>query len=191
MTESVSPEPLNRDELDLANGKPIADALRLKSSKEVAREALNRAKGAARAKGLYPGKEARRSPIEAQVSGARSGGRDPRSLSDTLGSLLVQRGWNQDVAVGGVIGRWTDIVGTDIAAHSTAETFENNVLTVRAHSTAWATQLKFLMPELMRRIAQEIGNGVVQEIRILGPDSPKFSRGRFSVKGRGARDTWG
>lgn len=192
MTGRESQDPLiSAEEESLANGKPVAEALHLKTTKEVSREALNRAKAAARAKGLYPGKEARRSPIEAQVSGARSGGRDPRSLSDTLGSLLVQRGWNQDVAVGGVIGRWPQIVGEDIAQHSTAETFENNILTVRAHSTAWATQLKFLAPELMRRIGLEIGDGVVREIRILGPDSPKFSRGKFSVKGRGARDTWG
>lgn len=175
----------------LANGRPVAQALNLKSNKDVAREALNRAKAAAKAKGLYPGKEAFRAPLEPQVSGSRSGGRDPRSLTETLSTLLVQRGWNQDVAVGGVIGRWPSIVGDDIAAHSTAETFENNILTVRAHSTAWATQLKFLIPDLMKRISQEIGNGIVQEIRILGPDSPKFSRGKYSVRGRGARDTWG
>ncbi len=189
----VTPEPsgLFEPHDDLSDGRPITESLGLKPAGEVAREALNRAKTAAKAKGLYPGKAARRTPLEPQVSGSRAGGRDPRTLTETLGTLLAQRGWNQDVAVGGVIGRWPQIVGEDIAAHSTAETFENNVLTVRAHSTAWATQLKFLIPNLLNRIAQDIGDGVVREIRIIGPDAPKFSRGRFSVKGRGARDTWG
>lgn len=173
------------------DGRPISESLGLKPTGEVAREALNRAKSAARAKGLYPGKAPHRAPLEPQVSGARSGGRDPRTLTETLGALLAQRGWNQDVAVGGVIGRWPQIVGDDIAAHSTAESFENSVLTVRAHSTAWATQLKFLIPNLLSRIASDIGDGVVREIRIIGPDAPKFSRGKFSVRGRGARDTWG
>lgn len=182
---------LSRSEEELANGRPVVDALSLKSNKEFAREALNRAKVAARAKGFYPGKEPRKGVVEAQVSGARVGGRDPRSLNETLGALLAQRGWNQDVAVGGVIGRWPNIVGEDISAHSTAETFENSVLTVRAHSTAWATQLRFLIPNLLERIALEIGDGIVREIRVLGPDAPKFTKGRYSVKGRGARDTWG
>lgn len=192
MTENQpQDELLSRSDEELANGTPIVHALGLKTNREFAREALNRAKAAAKAKGFYPGKESRKGVVEAQVSGARVGGRDPRLLTDTLGALLAQRGWNQDVAVGGVIGRWPSIVGDDIAAHSTAETFENNILTVRAHSTAWATQLRFLIPNLLSRIAQEIGDGIVREIRVLGPDAPKFSKGKYSVKGRGARDTWG
>ncbi len=173
------------------DGQPIAEALALKPPAEVAREALNRAKAAAKSRGLYPGKQAFKPILEPQVSGARAGGRDPKSLSETLGNLLVQRGWNQDVAVGGVIGRWAAIVGEDIAAHCTAETFENSVLTVRAHSTAWATQLKFLSPDILQRVGADVGDGVVKELRILGPDTRNFSKGRFSVKGRGARDTWG
>lgn len=176
---------------DDVTGVPVAEAFELETPKEYARAALNRAKANARARGLYPGKQAPSRFTEPQVSGARTGGRDPKPLSATLGALLVQRGWNQDVAVGGVIGRWPEIVGKDISQHCTAESFENSILVVRAHSTAWATQLKFLSPEIMRTISSEVGDGVVQEIRILGPDSPKFTRGKYSVKGRGARDTWG
>ncbi|WP_435298913.1 DUF721 domain-containing protein [Timonella sp. A28] len=172
-------------------GRPVFEILGLNTAGEVAREALNRAKSAARARGLYPGKSTTRATPELTYSASGKSTRDPKMLSDALGTLLAQRGWNKDVAVGGVIGRWPAIVGEDISSHCTAELFENGVLTVRAHSTAWATQLKFLTPELMNVISREIGEGVVLEIRILPPDMPSFSRGKFSVKGRGARDTWG
>lgn len=172
-------------------GEPVAVVLGLKPPSLVAKEALNRERAAARAKGLYPGKVQHRSYIEPQRSGSRKDARDPRLLGDALGNLLVQRGWNQDVAVGGVIGRWPEIAGPEISQHCTAESFENSVLTVRAATTAWATQLRFLSPELIAAVAKQVGPDVVKEIKILAPDAPKFSRGKYSVKGRGPRDTWG
>lgn len=172
-------------------GEPIVEILGLKSAVEVAKEALNRERAAARAKGLFPGKVQRRSFIEPQHSGSGKDARDPKLLGDALGKLLVQRGWNQDVAVGGVIGRWAEIVGPDISQHCTAESFENSVLTVRAATTAWATQLRFLSPQLLAAVDKQVGVSVVKEIKILAPDAPKFSHGKYSVKGRGPRDTWG
>ena len=172
-------------------GEPIVEILGLKSAVEVAKEALNRERAAARAKGLFPGKVQRRSFIDPQHSGSGKDARDPKLLGDALGKLLVQRGWNQDVAVGGVIGRWAEIVGPDISQHCMAESFENSVLTVRAATTAWATQLRFLSPQLLAAVDKQVGVSVVKEIKILAPDAPKFSHGKYSVKGRGPRDTWG
>lgn len=175
----------------VAAGEPVAAVLGLKPPNLVAKEALNRERAAARAKGVYPGKVQHRSYVEPQRSGSRKDARDPKLLGDALGKLLVQRGWNQDVAVGGVIGRWPEIAGPEISQHCKAESFENSVLTVRAMTTAWATQLRFLSPQLMAAVAKQVGPDVVKEIKILAPDAPKFSRGKYSVKGRGPRDTWG
>jgi predicted nucleic acid-binding Zn ribbon protein len=36
-----------------------------------------------------------------------------------------------------------------------------------------------------------VGEGVVGHIEVLGPDAPSWKRGRLSVRGRGARDTYG
>ncbi|XBH21268.1 DciA family protein [Jonesiaceae bacterium BS-20] len=187
-TEQLDPEEVAAR---VGAGEPVAVVLGLKPPSLVAKEALNRERAAARAKGLYPGKVQHRSYIEPQRSGSRKDARDPRLLGDALGKLLVQRGWNQDVAVGGVIGRWPEIAGPEISQHCTAESFENSVLTVRAATTAWATQLRFLSPELIAAVAKQVGPDVVKEIKILAPDAPKFSRGKYSVKGRGPRDTWG
>jgi predicted nucleic acid-binding Zn ribbon protein len=112
-------------------------------------------------------------------------------VSDTLAALVRDRGWTQDLSVGGVVGRWRDVVGDQVADHCEPETFEDGVLTVRTDSTSWATNLKLLAPQLLRRLADDVGEGVVTEVRVLGPAGPGFKRGPRSVPGRGPRDTWG
>lgn len=178
------PEPSRR-------GLPVNEQVELTPPGEVARAALNRAKAAARAKGLRPGTPGRRRQVELQSSGAHPGGRDPQLLGDTMARLLNERGWNADVSVGGVIGRWRQVVGEQVAEHCTPETFEDKVLVVRADSTAWATQMQLLVPRLLDRLAQEVGKDVVERVTVLGPAGPGFRRGRRSVRGPGAGDTWG
>jgi predicted nucleic acid-binding Zn ribbon protein len=107
--------------------------------------------------------------------------------------LLVERGWQGDAAVGGVMGRWAAVVGAEIAAHSEPVSFdaEAGELVVQAESTAWATELRLLAPVLLRRLAEELGDRTVTYVKVLGPRAPSWRRGRLSVRGRGARDTYG
>ncbi|WP_084617976.1 DUF721 domain-containing protein [Jonesia quinghaiensis] len=177
---------------DLPKPRPrsVAEVDGLMPPSAVAKLALNRAQAAARSRGLHPTNRRRADELKAEGSQLRAR-RDPQLFGETLGSLLSERGWNADVAVGGVLSRWPEIVGKDIADNSTAESFDDGILRVRAHSTAWATQLKFLTANILAAIAKVIGDGVVIELKIVGPDAGSFSRGRLRVKGPGARDTWG
>ena len=119
-------------------------------------------------------------------------GRDPKLLGDQLDQFVVERGWVVDVAVGAVIGRWPQIVGPEIAQHCAPVDFVDGVLTVRADSTAWATQLRLLSSSLLTRLAEDVGEGTVAEIRVVGPGAPSWSRGQRRVQdGRGPRDTYG
>jgi len=162
--------------------------------------ALGRARAAARAKGLRPGSRAGRSDSRAarvarRALGAGSqpgdSGRDPALLGSQVEALLAERGWHQDVSAGAVMGRWASIVGPGIADHATPASVADGVLTVRAVSSAWATQLTLLRPHLLERIAGEVGPGVVTEIRVVGPGAPSWVRGKFRAKGAGPRDTYG
>lgn len=178
------------------DGEPAArEDEQLAAPSDVVRAALNRAKAAARAKGLRPGSPARRSAlVDPPRHGSGSGptGRDPQLLTDTLSRLLRDMGWKEDIAVGGVVGRWREVVGDQIAEHCVPETFEDKVLVVRASSTAWATQVRLLTPTLLRRLAEEVGEGVVADVKVFGPGGPGFGRGPRRVRGgRGPRDTWG
>lgn len=159
---------------------------------EAAAAALARARAAAKAKGLRPGLRPRRRVKDVPVGERTSTGRDPKLLGEQLDQFVVERGWAVDVAVGAVIGRWPQIVGPEIALHCAPVVFEDGVLTVRADSTAWATQLRLLSSSLLARLAEDVGEGTVSELRVLGPGAPSWSRGqRRANDGRGPRDTYG
>ena len=116
---------------------------------------------------------------------------DPQLLGQAIGGLLDQQGWQQRVAVGSVFGRWAEIVGPDLAAHTKPDTFADGELAVIADSTAWATQVRLLAPQLVRRLAAELGDGTVRRVKVRGPEAPR-QRGGWRVPGsRGPRDTYG
>jgi predicted nucleic acid-binding Zn ribbon protein len=163
---------------------------------EAAALALARARKAAADKGLRPGLKPlrRRRPAEHPAgtpSGSGPDARDPLLIGEQLEKLVADRGWEVDVAVGSVIGRWQQIVGPDIAEHVQPVSFENGVLTVRAVSTAWATQMTLLTSALLGRLEQEVGAGTVSEIVVTGPSGPTWAKGRRRSPGRGPRDTYG
>ena len=165
---------------------PVGDAA------EASAAALARARAAAKARGLRPGLKPRRRTKDIPVGQRSTGGRDPKLLGDQLDQFVVERGWAGDVAVGAVIGRWPQIVGLEIAQHCTPVDFIDGVLTIRADSTAWATQLRLLSSSLLGRLAEDVGEGTVGELRIVGPGAPSWSRGlRRANDGRGPRDTYG
>ena len=157
-------------------------------------DALLRARAAARARGLRPGVKPKRRFKDMPGTGGegRRGGRDPQTLSDELDAFVSERGWKVDVAVGSVIGRWPSIVGSEVAQHCHPVEFVDTVLTVRADSTAWATNLRLMANTLMASLAREVGEGTVSQIRVVGPSAPSWSKGARRVQdGRGPRDTYG
>ena len=105
---------------------------------------------------------------------------------------MADRGWEVDLRVQAVFGRWAELVGVDVAAHTTPETFADGKLVVRTDSTAWATQLRMLAPTVVRRLNEELGHGTVTLIDVLAPHGPSWKKGRYSARdGRGPRDTYG
>ena len=176
---------------DPATDEPNANTL--DTTDMAAASALARAREAARAKGLRPGSRPmrKRRPMGQQVSGSGRDGRDPALLGDQMDRLLIDRGWNVDVAVGSVMGRWPAIVGQDVAEHCTPVTFGDGVLTVRADSTAWATQLRLMSSSILGRLETEVGKDAVIELRVQGPSAPSWTRGPRKATGPGPRDTYG
>lgn len=183
---------------DASTTSDPVEADRGELAREAALAALGRARASAKAKGLRPGMrpaKRRRRPDEATYTGARVdtiGGRDPSLLGEQLQHLLAQRGWQTEVAVGSVMGRWGDIVGEYIAANTTPLTYQDGVLTVRTASTAWATTLRLDSSRIIGLLNDEIGPDAVTELRFVGPNAPSWRRGyRQASDGRGPRDTYG
>jgi len=108
-----------------------------------------------------------------------------------VGRLVAERGWTSPVAVGSVMAEWATLVGPEISAHCTPESFTDTTLHVRCDSTAWATQLRLLSISLLEKFRTELGDGVVTSIQVLGPTAPSWRKGGRTVNGRGPRDTYG
>ncbi|BAS15187.1 UPF0232 protein SCO3875 [Arthrobacter sp. Hiyo8] len=73
------------------------------------------------------------------------------------------------MAVGSVMAEWDALVGPEISAHCTPESFTDTTLHVRCDSTAWATQLRLLSTSLLDMFRKELGDGVVTSIQVLAP----------------------
>ena len=116
---------------------------------------------------------------------------EPRSIGRVIKKTTHDRGWDSSTAMGSVMAQWPVIVGDNVAQHCSIETFNDRTLIVRCSSTAWAKQLVLLLPHIERRIAEEVGAGVVDQVIVRGPSAPSWNKGRWSVKGRGVRDTYG
>ncbi len=109
-----------------------------------------------------------------------------------MSRLVDDHGWDVDLRVAGVFARWAELVGDEVARHVVPESFADGVLAVRTDSTAWAAQLKYLAPELVKRLNAELGHGTVTLVEIAGPHLPSWKKGPRSVRdGRGPRDTYG
>lgn len=170
-------------------------------ARRAAAAALARAKSDARARGERApsgGQEAERLAYGGPPPSAgrrRQGGQprreDPQPLQAAIDGLLDDQGWRTAAAVGSVFGRWGQIVGQDLAVHTRPGGFTDGELMVIADSTAWATQVRLLAAQLVRRLNSELGDGTVIRVKVTGPVPPRRS-GPWRVRdGRGPRDDYG
>ncbi|MFZ1381533.1 MAG: DciA family protein [Scrofimicrobium sp.] len=116
---------------------------------------------------------------------------DPRPIGAILDKEVRDRDWQRSLATGQVIGRWDEIVGDVVAQHCPIDSFSGGRLVVQADSTAWAQELKILLPEVMGAIDRAVGVGIVESVVVLAPRAPSWKHGPRSVPGRGPRDTYG
>ena len=132
-----------------------------------------------------PGQQGRRGRAEG-ARRPRRGGRtrreDPQPLSTALDGLLAEHGWRTAAAVGSVFGRWDQLVGADVAAHTRPERFSDGELLVIADSAVWATQVRLLTSTLLRRLNEELGHGTITRVVVRGPAPPR-RMGPLRVRG--------
>ncbi|MBV9832173.1 MAG: DUF721 domain-containing protein, partial [Marmoricola sp.] len=117
-------------------------------------------------------KRPRRRVADAQVSGAHPDDRDPKTLDDAMARFVGEQGWETELRVQGVFARWSALVGQDVAEHARPESFADGRLVVRTDSTAWATQIKLLAGDLLRRLNEVLGDDTVTVIDVAGPRAP-------------------
>ncbi|MGY1436835.1 DUF721 domain-containing protein [Streptomyces reniochalinae] len=181
---------MERPEEESAAGKEPQPS----SGVDLARVALRAAKEQARARGAEAQQRRQARRGGGLRSGARRDGRDPLPLGAAVSRLIAERGWETPAAVGGVMGRWPQLVGPQVAQHCEPQRYdeEERTLSVRCDSTAWATQLRLLAPRLVARLNEDLGQGTVRRIKVRGPEAPRRGYGPLRAPGsKGPGDTYG
>lgn len=116
---------------------------------------------------------------------------DPQLLGEVLKEVISDRGWEREVNLQQLLAKWPDLVGAVNAAHSRPTGFADQVLSVQAESTTWASSLRMIAPALVARLNEQLGQGTVTRVVVSGPQAPSWKKGRRSVPGPGPRDTYG
>jgi predicted nucleic acid-binding Zn ribbon protein len=130
----------------------------------------------------------KKKPIEerAQTPG------DPTLISNVLNNLIQERDWDSGLAEGTLFATWPQVVGPEIAQHTTPLSTLDGRLLVQCSSTAWATQLNLVGPSLLETIQSSAPGALVESLEFIGPTAPSWKRGLRTISnGRGPRDTYG
>ena len=152
---------------------------------QAAREQSQTKRGRAKRSGIRTGRRRR------GWSGPGADERDPQPLGRLASRIAAERGWADHLSGGRVFGEWSTLVGGDVAEHTKPVALKDGELTVQAESTAWATQLRLLQRQIIKRISDGVGKDVVRRIKVQGPAAPSWRHGPRHVPGRGPRDTYG
>jgi predicted nucleic acid-binding Zn ribbon protein len=80
--------------------------------------------------------------------------------------------------LGQVFARWEELVGVDVAAHAVPKTLRDGVLTVAVDHPAWASSLRLLSADLLRRLAAATGEGTVTELVVTVAGSRSRKAGK-------------
>jgi predicted nucleic acid-binding Zn ribbon protein len=205
-------QPINSDELDAlspdsrklspgsarvddsAATEPATDSAAA-AGRDIAAGALDAARsmagGRARSIGIQRRRYRLRNPDGPTYSGARSDERDPARLGSIVGRALPELGWVKPLAEARILSQWADVVGADIAARCQPVSLVDGNLKITAETTAWATQLRMMAPQILAKVTDGLPRGIVTRLVITGPVGPSWKHGPWSSRGRGVRDTYG
>jgi predicted nucleic acid-binding Zn ribbon protein len=85
-------------------------------------------------------------------------------IGDMLAKMLGGRKWQGPLRAAEIRARWPEIVGPEIAERARPIRLTRGKLLVHCDHDVWRTELHYLEPEILERIAQVMGEGVVKEI---------------------------
>jgi predicted nucleic acid-binding Zn ribbon protein len=87
-----------------------------------------------------------------------------QKIDAILESLLQQKKWQHGLLEARLKLIWTDLVGPEIAARAQPTKIYRGRLVIHCDHDVWRTELVYLEPELLKRIAEGMGEGVIKEI---------------------------
>ena len=108
--------------------------------------------------------------------------RDPAPIRNLLLDGARRWGLDHPMETARVFGGWKELVGEQVAARCEPASLGRGVLKVWAASPPWASELRYLAPEVIRRVNAGVGREVVKELKVAlrpasGPASGLASGG--------------
>ncbi len=91
---------------------------------------------------------------------------DPRPIGSSLDDVLRGLGNPGVAATRTVFSSWAELVGAETAGHAKPVSLDGGCLLVVVDEPGWATRFRYEQAGLLRRFADELGDGVVARIDV-------------------------
>jgi len=93
--------------------------------------------------------------------------RAPQELGNSLTMLLKRMGIERKVKEYQAFTEWPEIVGEKISKVTKPEKIAEDVLFVKVKNSAWRNELIFMKTEILKKIDQAIGSGIIKDIKFI------------------------
>ena len=90
----------------------------------------------------------------------------PRKVGESLDRLSRGLGLPPASATARLVRAWPEVVGEAVAAHTSPRWVRGGVLSLAVDDPTWAAQLRWLEADLLARVAEVTGPGVVERITL-------------------------
>jgi predicted nucleic acid-binding Zn ribbon protein len=91
--------------------------------------------------------------------------RPVRRIGEALSEVARDLHLDDPDDVASVMAAWSEAVGEAVAAHVRPRRLHDGVLLVEVDAPVWATQLRYLEEDVIRRLGRKVRPGVVKSIR--------------------------
>lgn len=103
-------------------------------------------------------------PVGQRGAAPRPG--DPVPIAAPLDHVLDDLGAPPADALGALFERWAELVGEPLASNGRPAALDDGVLVVRVAEPAWATEWRYRQGEVLRRLDERLGHGMVARIDV-------------------------
>jgi len=90
----------------------------------------------------------------------------PRRVGESLDRLLGTMEAPPVDVLTTVFGRWAELVGEDLAAHSRPTALDRDRLVVTCDSAAWASEFRWLETEVLQKVARVTGSKRISALTV-------------------------
>ena len=91
---------------------------------------------------------------------------EPKRIGESLDKVARRLGAPGAQSLTAVFAHWEEVVGASVAAHARPTSLRDGVLRVEVDEPGWATQLRYLAPDIVRRCTDVAGPDVVVSVEV-------------------------